>query len=72
MWIDTYGCRCESEGDVREPAFESFGPASVVRGETGQAFRKDSPVASPLVTEEPSDAQMHSTARFHSSWARGR
>jgi hypothetical protein len=50
----------ESEGDVREPAFESLGPASIVRGETGQAFREDRPVASPLVTEEPSDAQMQS------------
>jgi hypothetical protein len=50
----------KSEGDVREPAFKSFGPASVVRGESGQAFREDRPVASPLVTEEPSDAQMHS------------
>ena len=47
----------ESEGDVREPAVEPLGPATVVCGEAGQTFREDRPSAGPLVTEEPSDAQ---------------
>ena len=47
----------EGEGDVREPALESLGPAAVVRGETGQAFREDRSVAVLVVAKEPSDAQ---------------
>src|SRR5215211_30617 len=49
----------EGEGDVREPAVESLGSASVVRDDAGQTLRKDRPVAGPLVAEEPSDVQAY-------------
>ena len=49
----------ESEGDVREPAIEPLGCASVVRGDTGQSLREDSSVAGFLVAEEPPHVQVN-------------
>jgi hypothetical protein len=49
----------ESEGDVREPAIEPLGCASVVRGDTGQSLREDSSVAGFLVAEGPPHVQVN-------------
>ena len=47
----------EGEGYVREPAVQPLSSASVVRGDTGQAFRKDRSAAGLMVAKEPSDMQ---------------
>jgi len=50
----------ESEGDVGEPAVKPLGSATVVRGDTGQSFREDCPLAGGLVAEEPPHVQVNS------------
>jgi hypothetical protein len=49
----------EGEGDVREPAVEPLGPASVMCSDAGQPFCEDRLIACCLVAEESSEAQVN-------------